>query len=81
MQGRGAKFWILWGLTLLSFSAGCTANRRLTYCIAGSVIGAGVGAGIHPALREYADVPMGVTVGFTAVVFAMGSLLRKIRDT
>ena len=37
MQGRGVKFWVLWGITLLSFTAGCSANRRLTYCVAGSV--------------------------------------------
>ena len=46
MQRRGMKFWLLWGITVVSFSAGCTASKRVKNCIAGAMIGAGVGAAI-----------------------------------
>ena len=46
MQRRGVKFGFLWGITFVSFLAGCTASKRVNNCVAGAVVGAGVGAAI-----------------------------------
>lgn len=81
MQRRGMKFWLLWGITLVSFSAGCTASKRVNNCIAGAIIGAGVGAAIGAGTggnnHEHSDNAM-LGAGIGAVVGgALGCLLTK----
>ena len=81
MQRRGMKFWLLWGITLVSFSAGCTASKRVNNCIAGAMIGAGVGAAIGAGTggnnHEHSDNAM-LGAGIGAVVGgALGCLLTK----
>jgi outer membrane protein OmpA-like peptidoglycan-associated protein len=53
MQRRGAGFWLLWGVTLFSFS-GCGLNqhwsKRWNSAVTGAVLGAAAGAGIGAAI-------------------------------
>jgi outer membrane protein OmpA-like peptidoglycan-associated protein len=81
MQRRGVRFWLLWSITLVSFSAGCTASNRVNNCIAGAIVGAGVGAAIGAGTggnnHEHSDNAM-LGAGIGAVVGgALGCLLTK----
>jgi len=81
MQRRDIKFWLLWGITLVSFSTGCTASKRVNNCIAGAIVGAGVGAAIGAGTggnnHEHSDNAM-LGAGIGAVVGgALGCLLTK----
>jgi outer membrane protein OmpA-like peptidoglycan-associated protein len=81
MQGRGMKFWLLWGITVVSFSVGCTASKRVNNCIAGAIVGAGVGAAIGAGTggnnHEHSDNAM-LGAGIGAIVgTAAGCLLTK----
>ena len=81
MQRRDIKFWLLWGIMLVSFSAGCTASKRVNNCIAGAIVGAGVGAAIGAGTggnnHEHSDNAM-LGAGIGAVVGgALGCLLTK----
>jgi OOP family OmpA-OmpF porin len=81
MQRGGVKFLLVWGIALLSFTAGCTASRRVNNTIAGAVVGAGVGAAIGAGTggnnHEHSDNAM-MGAGIGAVVGAVaGYLLTK----
>ena len=63
----GSVFRFLLGAALLFFTAGCTASRRVNNCIAGALIGAGVGAVTGGNNHEHSDNAM-LGTGIGAVV-------------